>query len=234
LLLWVVIFYKCTKGMVNHRPIARRRERFPLRVETVEFGGRRFFLTAQDHDARAWVMEIAERRVPLIKFRAQFRRVIQAQPIGGLVSCLIEAHPGVRKLAVWLLGHCDVGRSATALSELRSAKDASLRRQVAKALRRMGKWVELQSMAIYDPDDRVRRIAGSQARFHQRSHGDRLRNYVTHGGRELIQPGTYVSRMALFISPSVGAGKPAKTRQWIRRLLEHIQELVRRSRGRAA
>jgi hypothetical protein len=41
--------------------------------------------------------------------------------------------------------------------------------------------------------------------------------------------------MPVFMLQPVGPGKPAKSRDWIRRILQHIQQLVRfSSRNRAA
>jgi hypothetical protein len=96
----------------------------------------------------------------------------------------------------------------------------------------MDRFVELQSIALNDPDPRIRLVAVRRLRDKRRSHADRLRDYVTHRGGELIRPGTFITRMPLFIAPTVGIGTPVKSRQWIRRLLEHIQQLVRQSSSR--
>jgi HEAT repeats len=200
-------------------------------------GGKCFFMTARDRESKEWLLELIRRRdvcyrkqerpIPLVRFRGQFRRLSQLRPVSGLVSCLLEPDPDVRKVATWLLGRCRATRSASALCVLRSSRDAAIRRQVAIALKRMGECAELQWMAIRDPDARVRCIAGSQPPVNRRSYSDRLKTYVQHGGGELTRPGTFESRMALFISPSARQGNPAMTRQWIRRLLEHIRQLVR-------
>jgi hypothetical protein len=104
--------------------------------------------------------------------------------------------------------------------------DPRVRREVARSLRRLGQWTELESMANDDQDVRVRAVAGFFATT-RRDHSQKLRRFVVHGGGEIFEPGRYTSHMPVFMIQPVGPGKPAKTRNLIRRILEHIRELVR-------
>jgi hypothetical protein len=83
-------------------------------------------------------------------------------------------------------------------------------------------------LALQDPDPRVRQVAASTlASPVKQTYSERLSRFVHHAGGKVFEPGRYSSHMPVFMLQPVGAGKPAKSRDWIRRILEHIRELVR-------
>ena len=236
-----------TDPRLRGQPLMQAPRRFGLGAQQdhVEFGGKRYRMTLGDHQVKEWLNDLVEwwrlshfqedHPVRLVRLRKEFRSIIAARPIGGLVCCLSDPDTELRKLAIWLLGRCSGGATVTAVKFLRSSEDPSIRRQVAKALQRMGEWTELHSMATRDDDPRVRCQASNLSNTTRRSYSDRLRQYVQHVGGEVFEPGRYSSHMPVFLLEPVGAGKPAKSRQWIRRILEHIRQLVRlTNRNRAA
>ncbi len=209
----------------------------PAHQSFVQFAGRRYSLTPDDHQTREWLKELIQWRhlsriqkespIRLVRFRRDFRRIVSSKPVGGLVSCLSEPDKELRKLAIWLLGRCSGRAGIAAVSTLQGDPDPVVRRHVAKALKRMSGWSELYQMATRDDDSRVRCAASSLSIGTRRPHTERLRQFVQHGGGEVFDPGRYTSHMPVFMVQPVGPGKPAKSRDWIRRILEHIRELVR-------
>ena len=92
---------------------------------------------------------------------------------------------------------------------------------------RMAEWTELQAMACHDEDARVRSQATTLSNTVRRPYAERLGRFAQHAGGEVFEPGRYSSHMPVFMVQPVGPGKPAKSRDFIRRILEHIRELVR-------
>ncbi len=196
-------------------------------------GRRRFQVTATDRRVFAWLHMVADDR-RLFRFRQDFRTIIELRPIAGLVACLDTPNVELRALAIWLLGRA-CGRlelrAMPVIAVLADDENVMVRRSTARALRRAGALVELQSVAQRDPDDSVRRLAGSLSAGRRDAYVNRLQRYVRHGGGEVARPGSFVSPMPVFIVQPIGPGALPKSRQWIRRLLEQIRELVHGARG---
>ena len=245
MLLIVIVVGRHFRQFTEPRPIGqtlmqdRRRFGRSALPSFVEFAGRRFGLCPVDHQVREWLSELIEwwhlsriqneSPIRLVRLRQEFRGIIAGRPIGGLVSCLSDPDRELRKLAIWLLGRCSGRVSITAVNLLQSDPDPAIRRHVAMALKRMGGWAELHRMATHDDDARVRRV-GSISVTMRPSYSERLRQFVQHGGGEIFEPGRYASHMPVFMLQPIGPGKPAKPRDWIRRILDHIRQLVRFSR----
>lgn len=211
----------------------------------VDFEGKRYRVRERDRQVCDWLTSLVwewqngdpseESHRPLLQFRNDFRAINSLHPIGGLVCCLKSSNRELQRLAIWLLGRSAGGATVNAVKVFRDDPDARIRREVAKALRRMAEWTELQSMARHDEDARVRSQASSLSNTVRRPYAERLGRFVQHVGGEVFEPGHYSSHMPVFMLQPVGPGKPAKPRDWIRRILEHIRQLVRFSnRNRAA
>jgi HEAT repeats len=170
----------------------------------------------------------AESHRPLLEFRGDFRAITRLHPIGGLVACLGSPHRDLRRLAIYLLGRSSRGATVSAVKALRDDPDPRVRREVAKALARMAEWTELQAMTLHDDDPRVRCQASILSNTTRRPYSDRLKLALHVYGR-MYEPSPFRSHMPLFMLEPIGAGKAAKTREWIRRILEHIRKLVRAS-----
>lgn len=175
-----------------------------------------------------------DQRFALVTFRHDFRTIISLAPIGGLIWCAASMNSELCALAVWLLSRCRDEAAVRAVKRRVDDPDPRVRREVARSFRRLAEWTELERMADCDQDVGVRALAKLLATT-RRNHSQSLHRFVVHGGGEVYEPGRYTSHMPVFMLQPVGPGKPAKSRDWIRRILEHIRELVRsRFKNRAA
>lgn len=155
-------------------------------------------------------------------------QLLEATP----VLCLVierTADPTLRILAIWLRGRCggslgtsSLARFATAgESPSRSPEDDRTRREVARALKRMGAWTPLREMAEHDTDPRIRRIATAQP---ARPYRQRLAEYTQRVSRVSAATG----QQPLVVAPDLdlSQGWPPKSRSVIRATLEQIHRLV--------
>jgi len=203
----------------------------------VDFEGKRYRVRERDRQVCDWLTSLVwewqngdpseESHRTLLEFRDDFRSLTSLHPIGGLVCCLRSPNRELRRLAIWLLGRSAGGATVNAVKTFRDDPDPRIRREVAKTLRRMAEWTELRSMAWHDEDARVRSHASTLSNTVRRPYAERLGRFVQHAGGEVFEPGHYSSHMPVFMVQPVGPGKPAKSRDFIRRVLEHIRELVR-------
>lgn len=207
-------------------------------AEYVEFlWGNRVRVTNADHQVAGWLsalvlerqsdIEPTKRKFALVELRHDFRLIISLRPIGGLLCCLRSPNDELRLLAVWLLGRCASGAAVNAVKSLSEDSNARIRREVVRAFQRMAEWTELQAMAKYDQDARVCTQATTSSMTTKRPYAARLNRFMRHIRGEHFEPGHYSSHMPVFMVQPVGPGKPAKSRDFIRRILEHIRELVR-------
>ena len=165
-----------------------------------------------------------------LRLRPQIRQVqaIEATP----VLCLVVERtddPTLRILAIWLRGRCggSLGTSSLAKfatageSQSRSPEDDRTRREVARALKRMGAWVQLREMAEHDPNPRIRRLATAQP---ARPYRQRLAEYTQRVSRVSAATG----KQPLVLAPDLDLtqGRPPKSRSFIRTILERIHRLV--------
>ena len=203
----------------------------------VEFAGRKYRVTLTDRRVFAWLSILVEQwragwegdALPrrLLAFRHDFRSLVRLKPIPGLIGCLRRSDRELRMIAIWLLGRCGSNLALSPLREFLNDPDPGIRRQVARALPRSNGFTELQSMAQLDPDPRIRRLASGLSASSRRPYGERLGLFVHHAGGKVFVARAYVSPMPLYLFQPIGSGKPPKTRAMIRRILVHIQQLVR-------
>lgn len=215
------------------------RQQKVLYGKSITFHGRRYRRGIRDIEATGRLERIVTTRrasaddgAPpprLVEFRGEFRALASCRPIGGLVECLKSGDRELQALALWVLGRCGRNGGLSAVAVFRRHEDASIRREAARALRRLGGWPALESMALHDPDARVRRLATCPP---PSDFTERLARF-TRTARKAPTRVAERPRMALFARIPLGPGQPAKSREFIRRILEHIRYLVRgiRSNG---
>ena len=206
----------------------------------VRYAGKSLWMT--EDDPRAWrglgrlaAVRRAENHdscqdalpVRLVAFRREFREIVRRRLLVGLLASLKDADqyddPELGRIAIWLLGRCGRSYAAPIVAQLRHHDEVAMRREVARALRRMGALVELEAMSRFDPDERVRRLATS---FGPAPFERRLSRYADREVRRvaMVEPGL---RREFFALAPLTPGRPAKTAAFIRAILEHIRLLVR-------
>jgi hypothetical protein len=95
------------------------------------------------------------RSSPLMAFRCDFRRLRRDRPIAGLLWCLLHGNAEMQRIAAWLLGQCGSQAVAPALVQLARHPQPSLRREMARGLRRLNAWAELRTIGEHETDPTV-------------------------------------------------------------------------------
>lgn len=126
-------------------------------------------------------------------------------------------------LLIWLRGRCPGNFGTSIVASYRTPFfPASVRRQVAKALKRMQAWSTLHTMASCDDDARVRAVARTKR---PALHGERMTSFLGHVAhlKSSSEP------QPLYVSPAVELSKAwrLKSSEFIRMILERIHRLVR-------
>lgn len=162
----------------------------------------------------------------LLALRKDFREIQAKRPIPGLVWCVKYGYSDARRLAIWLLGRIGNRYTATLVSSLGNDGDVRVRKEVAKALRRLKAWVELREIAAREDDPVVRRFA-TQAEIPHREFSERMTRFLDNDvevveQRHEADPAT----KSLHVNTTIGDGTPPRSRWYIRLILEHIRWLV--------
>jgi len=195
----------------------------------IKRGGRRFLLTSE-HKADYWfVSELHSRRriaraagqatESLLASRPRFRDIIRHERITGLFWCVESREPDVVRLAIWLMGRIRAGVPISEIMPYCHSPDLRIRREVARALRRLNAWAELRAIAE-DDDPRVRQLAVQRP----------AAPFATRLARVTIAaaaPEAPRARPAFFARLPFGPERPLKTPEFIRAMLERIRQLVR-------
>jgi hypothetical protein len=195
--------------------------------------GRRWFITGADLADGRFVCRIgADRRraltagmtpPKLVTFRREFRRIGSRRRIGGLFTCLDQHDPEVVRLGIWIMARTHVTSAISEITPFRQSADVRVRREAARALRRLEAWAELRVVAGQDPDEQVRRLATPipVKPFHRR-----LERFA--GLMHAATPPDVPRRtVPMFVLLPMGPGRMAKTQEFIRTILERIRQLVR-------
>jgi hypothetical protein len=157
-----------------------------------------------------------------LPYRTAVRELLKSPPRALLVYVAKETtDPAVRQIAVWLRGRCHGRLGMAAIARLWFDPDVSLRKEVARALKRMEAWGYLREIETSDPNPRVRRLASPPIR---RAFANRLADFVASLHRRDVG---HPSPLFLSDECDPGGGRPAKPGWIIRRFLEHIRWLVR-------
>lgn len=161
----------------------------------------------------------------LLKYRPQFREIIDLGTI-PLLALVAQQNPnsGIRCLAIWLMGRCRTTLSSELVARFHYDLAPRNRREVIRALRRLGDTAMLARVAAVESDPELKVYA---AEFQQRSHDDRLRQFV-----RTIEPSVIGQPAPFELSAEVEL-KPhrPKPRWMIRLLLERIRRLLRGEEG---
>ena len=158
----------------------------------------------------------------LLSFRPRVREVMAALPRAVLAYFAAQtSDPACRRLAIWLRGRCRGTLGTLTFERLWADAELPLRRELTRAFKRMDAWSYLRRIEQDDPDPRIRQMARQPT---PRSFDGRLLRFLT-----CVDPTeTPKGETTMFMHDEVDLdnGRPAKPRWLIRRLLEHIRELV--------
>jgi hypothetical protein len=191
------------------------------------------FYSYEDSVAILWLKQLVQARQAavavgatpprLVKFIQEFRWIVWRDLLRPLLWCLNRDEVELRALAINLVGRMDLRSPGRILTRFKSDPHPAVRKEVARALRRKAAFADLHGMS-QDSNLRVRGIATSLlTRRHEYS--ERLSRFASHsrheyGRRESVG-------MVMFLREPVSSGTPPKSRSVIRRILQHIRELVR-------
>jgi hypothetical protein len=189
-----------------------------------EFGQRRRTMRAVDWAAARFLLTLALRLdLRRTAFRQDFRNILDDDAVGGLAWAIGHGGDQSKRLAVWLVGRLERRRLAWLVAPLRCSDSPAVRKEVARALRRMDAWTELATMS---GDPAVRQFAVPPVR---RPFADRIGSFLGH-----VAAGPPVgarASMPLVVNVSPLAGRPPRSAATIRRVLETIRRLVHGLRG---
>ena len=192
--------------------------------------GKRWYPTITDmqyakllHDirhARRVALHQGIRPTSLITWRDDFRRIIRNGRVTACFPNLNQRDIESVCIALWLVGRMQAKHGVSIVADYRSHADARVRREAARALRRLGAWSELRAMADdtsplvrgFTRDDGPRPLEVRLARFKQMV-------------APLDRPKTHV-RASRFASLPIEPGRQPKPAHLIRALLERIRRLV--------
>ena len=140
-------------------------------------------------------------------------------------------------IALWLLGRSRSRRAIPLLRRFAEHGSERVRIQAVKALRRIGAWNQLDSIAELDSSPRVRRIAASAGQFasadmqvasRRSTYDNRLSKFLDRSVEPIAEGADQPrSRMAFWsLHPFLAEGGP-KSSAFIREILERIRAAVR-------
>jgi len=138
---------------------------------------------------------------------------------------MLDCPPAMLPICVWMIGRFRRGIPIHELASLRHSLSPSVRRHLAKTLRRLEAWSLLRVVAAENPnDDRIQWFATGRATH--RPFSERLETFTaklddSHAG-EVHTP----SQMKFWASDRRWQRSPPKSVEYIRRILRHIQQLV--------
>jgi hypothetical protein len=161
-------------------------------------------------------------RTNLLPFRRRIRQLQAADaraPLSLVVAYASDSR--LRVLAIWLRGRLGGIAGTSTLAAFCSHPHDQVRKEVARALKRMGAWSAVRNMAESDPNPRIRQLAAAQP---VTPYDERLNNFARHIPRLDSQ----AVKRHLFIAPEVDIRLtcPAKSPSIIRMILERIHRLV--------
>lgn len=158
----------------------------------------------------------------LVRLRGKIRAMdeLDARAVLSLVV-LYTDNRTLRLLAIWLRGRLGGIAGTSTLVALRDDPHMATRKEVARALVRMGAWVEVAEIAELDIDPRVRFFASAKP---ARPYRERLAEFASHTDHVAVT----ATRQRLFVDPEVDIhpGRPGKSVWLIRTILERIHRLV--------
>lgn len=211
-------------------PIALLIRRHSLWI--VPYQGRNFKITGYELEDGQFVTElcagrrealrVGETPVRLLKYRNEFRRIANWPRVHAMITCLEQPDEETVRLAIWLLGRKHAQYGIPFVEPFSRSQHVRVRREAARALRRLGAWSELRAIYEYDTDDRVCRIAMPEP---PKPFTQRLVRFTGDANDDV--PAARHSRvMSFFVRVPIGPGRPAKPSELIQAILERIHRLV--------
>jgi hypothetical protein len=191
-----------------------------------EFQGMTYKCLARDEQVEEFLDDLDYWRTnnasTLLSFREEFRRIIRLRPIRGLVWCAVQRDAPTRTIAIWLLGQIRHPSAISVVSSFGCDPNRRVRKEVAKALRRMGAWKQLRDFAD-DIDPAVKWIATERS---AKPFRQRLARYL----HDDVQPFSVSTRRPTIkysLKHQKFSGCPPKSSTYIRQILMRIRFLVR-------
>jgi hypothetical protein len=160
----------------------------------------------------------------LCRFRPAIREIRRLNETAVLTQVVNRTSiREVRILAIWLRGRCGGHLGTDSIAQYATSADATVRKEVVRALVRMNAWGKLAEIAKRERDPRIRQLATSRSSADFRVRLDRFAVHVTPA--EVTGP-----TQSFYVSPNVEFGKwhPAKSIEYIRQILQRIRNLVHR------
>ncbi len=127
----------------------------------------------------------------------------------------------MKRLAIWLLGRSPGTLGTSAIADAARNGRVLIRREAARALQRKHAWAQLRDLLADDEDARVRRFATQRS---PQPYQQRLESFLG----DVTPRETSGRRAALQVAADLASspGRPPKSPQFIRYILEHIRALV--------
>jgi hypothetical protein len=170
--------------------------------------------------ARRVTLHEGIRPASLVAWRDDFRGFIRN---GRVTACFLNLNQRDSEsvcIALWLIGRMQAKHGVSIVADYRSHADARVRREAARALRRLGAWSELRAMAD-DTSPLVRGFTRNDGPRPLAVRLERFKQTIT----PLDRPMAHV-RTSWFASLPLGPGRQPKPAHLIRALLERIRRLV--------
>jgi hypothetical protein len=213
-------------------PTPRDRRRWRRRTRFL--GGHTFGLLKRIESQRAAAISSATLRAAphswLLPYRGDLRRAIQHSRLEPIKLYLTRCPPDMVPVAIWLWGKCADRFRLYGLSGFCYYKSPTVRKHVAKALRRLEAWSLLDEMAAAFPDDqKIHWFASAPI-----SHGpfeERLENFKRNVDDSHAGEAATPSRMPFWAAERVWDYTPPKSVALIRRMLQRIRHWVRWGAG---
>ena len=202
-----------------------------MEATVVERRGGRWVIGGEEWAAGVRVCRTAESRrhanadgtVPqrLITLRDDFREISHRRYVAGMFLCVDHPIVESRRLGIWLLGRTRAVAAISEVARFMNSSDVLVRREAARALRRLGAWAILRAAAASDPDERVRRLATP---LRPRPFASRLQQVVSSLTSDSAR--SRQTTMPLYVQLPIGPGRAAKTAAMIRAILERIRQTL--------
>jgi hypothetical protein len=226
----------------RRQPTFNRKPKYRVRVSDWIFGGPgKYYATGRFLDElssyRLKMTELSNcthlAHTWLLPFRDDFRHLIDqgnGDTIAAIQLFLRHSDSELRHVGIWLLSRFATEKHLLRIDSYCFDRSATVRKHVARALRRLKAWNLLVEMPEAYANDAWRQCfapeLGPEASA-RRSFSERLRDFKrnvgdSHSG-EVFTP----SRMPYWSLYDPWEGKPPKTMWYIRRMLRRIRHLVR-------
>jgi hypothetical protein len=166
----------------------------------------------------------------LIRYRHYIREIERTCPKKSLVLAISQTtNERVCCLAVWLRGRCCGSLGTDAVSKHAQASNESLRKEVARCLKRLSAWEQLRHLSETDPSPRVRRLASQSPSIPYATRFEKFAQLLRRIEVSNTKPEMMISSEVDFLE-----GRRPKPQWLIKLILDRIHQLVSSASGRAS